>query len=132
MSFRSPLPMTRKFLRLPRPIRLGTPHRSATKDCLFAISWRVPSRGKRGAMFTVELGLRNSNPIDSALTVYRIQKQWSRNPGGLFIRVVVVAEEEPAGDRREHFGLFADRGAVAAAFSRHHPPGLDAGHGAFG
>jgi len=31
-------------------------------------------------MFTVELGLRNSNPIDSALTVYRIQKQWSRNP----------------------------------------------------
>jgi len=31
-------------------------------------------------MFTVELGLLNSNPIDSALTVYRIQKQWSRNP----------------------------------------------------
>ena len=31
-------------------------------------------------MFTVEVGLRNSNPIDPALTVYRIQKQWSRNP----------------------------------------------------
>ena len=31
-------------------------------------------------MLTVDVGLRNSNPIDPALTVYRIQKQGSQNP----------------------------------------------------
>jgi hypothetical protein len=38
--------------------------------------------------------------------------------------VVVVAEEEQAGDGAEHFGVFADRGAVAAAFFKQHTPGL--------
>ena len=53
-------------------------------------------------------------------------------PGGLFIRVVVVAEEEQACDGCEHLAVFADRGTVAAAFFGQHPPGLDAGDGAFG
>jgi hypothetical protein len=52
--------------------------------------------------------------------------------GGLFIRVVVVAEEEQAGDGRERLAVFTDRGAVAAAFFGQYPSGLDAGDGAFG
>ena len=47
------------------------------------------------------------------------------------IRDGVVAEEEEAGDDREHLGVFADWGALAAAFFGGHPPGSDAGDAAF-
>jgi hypothetical protein len=42
-------------------------------------------------MLTVEVGLRNSNPIDPALTVYRIQKQSYQNLGQAVDAVACVS-----------------------------------------
>jgi hypothetical protein len=49
---------------------------------------------------------------DTEALPLRAGKRDARSPGGLFIRVVVVADEKRPGDRCEHFAVFADRGAA--------------------